>query len=45
MLIDNNLLDQVTDQVTEEAKKSERLRMNFNLHDNLDAKAQRLLNA
>src|SRR5690554_5835175 len=41
MLIDNNLLDQVT----EEAKKSERLRMNFNLHDNLDAKAQRLLNA
>src|SRR5690554_791015 len=41
MLIDNNL----SDQVTEEAKKSERLRTNFNLHDNLDAKAQRLLNA
>ena len=41
MLIDNNLLDQVT----EEAKNSERLRMNFNLHDNHDAKAQRLLNA
>ncbi len=41
MLIDNNLLDQVTEQ----AKKSERLRMNHNLHDSLDAKAQRLLNA
>ena len=41
MLIDNNLLDQVTEQ----AKSSERLRMNYNLHDSLDAKAQRLLNA
>ena len=41
MLIDNNLLDLVTEQ----AKESERLRMNYNLHDNLDAKAQRLLNA
>lgn len=41
MLIDNNLLDQVTEQ----AKESERLRMNYNLHDSLDAKAQRLLNA
>lgn len=41
MLIDNILLDQVTDQ----AKSSERLRMNYNLHDSLDAKAQRLLNA
>lgn len=40
MLIDNNLLDQVT----EKAKESERLRMNYNLHDSLDAKAQRLLN-
>ena len=40
MLIDNNLLDQVTEQ----AKSSERLRMNYNLHDSLDAKAQRLLN-
>lgn len=41
MIIDNNLLDQVTD----EAKKSERLRMNYNLHDSLVAKGQRLLNA
>ena len=41
MLIDKNLLDQVTEQ----AKASERLRMNYNLHDSLDAKAQRLLNA
>ena len=28
-----------------EAKASPRLRMNFNLHDSLEAKAQRLLNA
>jgi cupin fold WbuC family metalloprotein len=41
MLIDNNLLDLVTGQ----AKESERLRMNYNLHESLDAKAQRLLNA
>ena len=41
MLIDKNLLDQVTEQ----AEKSNRLRMNYNLHDSLDAKAQRLLNA
>ena len=41
MLIDNNLLDQVS----AKAKESERLRMNYNLHDSLDAKAQRLLNA
>ena len=41
MLIDKKLLDEVT----ERAKGSERLRMNFNLHDSLDAKAQRLLNA
>lgn len=41
MLIDNNLLDLVTEQ----AKESERLRMNYNLHESLDAKAQRLLNA
>jgi cupin fold WbuC family metalloprotein len=41
MLIDNKLLNQVT----EKAKESERLRMNYNLHDSLDAKAQRLLNA
>lgn len=41
MLIDDNLLDKVTEQ----AKASERLRMNYNLHDSLEAKAQRLLNA
>lgn len=41
MLIDDNLLDKVTGQ----AKASPRLRMNYNLHDSLDAKAQRLLNA
>jgi len=41
MLIDENLLDNVTEQ----AKASERLRMNYNLHDSLEAKAQRLLNA
>lgn len=40
MIIDNNLLDEVTRQATE----SPRLRMNFNLHDSLEAKAQRLLN-
>jgi cupin fold WbuC family metalloprotein len=41
MLIDENLLDKVTVQ----AKASDRLRMNYNLHDSLEAKAQRLLNA
>ena len=41
MLIDKKLLDEVT----ERAKESERLRMNYNLHDSLEAKAQRLLNA
>ena len=41
MLIDKKLLDEVT----ERAKASERLRMNFNLHESLEAKAQRLLNA
>ena len=41
MIIDNKLLDKVT----AEAKASPRLRMNYNLHDSLDAKAQRLLNA
>lgn len=41
MLIDDHLLDEVT----ERAKASERLRMNYNLHDSLEAKAQRLLNA
>ena len=41
MLINDQLLNTVTGQ----AKASSRLRMNFNLHDSLDAKAQRLLNA
>lgn len=41
MIINNDLLNEVS----EKAKASDRLRMNFNLHDSLDAKAQRLLNA
>ena len=41
MLIDDKLLDEVA----AKAKASERLRMNYNLHETLDAKAQRLLNA
>ncbi|MBE6280832.1 MAG: cupin fold metalloprotein, WbuC family [Bacteroides sp.] len=41
MIIDKCLLDEVT----AKAKASERLRMNHNFHDSLDAKAQRLLNA
>lgn len=41
MIIDKKLLDKVSKQ----AKQSERLRMNYNLHESLDAKAQRLLNA
>ena len=41
MILDDKLLDEVTAR----AKTNERLRMNFNLHDSLDAKAQRLLNA
>jgi len=41
MIIDNQLLDEIAVQ----ARASERLRMNFNLHETLDAKAQRLLNA
>lgn len=41
MIIDTSLLDSIEAQ----AKRSERLRMNYNLHDSLDAKAQRLLNA
>ena len=40
MLINDQLLNTVTGQ----AKASSRLRMNYNLHDSLDAKAQRLLN-
>ena len=41
MLINKDLLDKVSTK----AKESERLRMNYNFHDRLDAKAQRLLNA
>ena len=41
MIIDKKLLDEVTAQ----AQQSERLRMNRNFHESLDAKAQRLLNA
>lgn len=41
MIIDNNFLDKIT----EKAKESPRLRMNYNLHVSLDAKAQRLFNA
>lgn len=36
--------DQLLDKVTAEAQASPRLRMNYNLHDSLDAKAQRLIN-
>lgn len=40
MILNYELLDKVT----AEAEASPRLRMNFNLHDSLDAKAQRLIN-
>ena len=40
MIINDKLLDEVT----EKAEGSPRLRMNHNLHDSLDAKAQRLIN-
>ena len=40
MIIDNILLDEVT----EKAEESPRLRMNYNFHESLDAKAQRLIN-
>lgn len=40
MIIDNKLLDEIEHR----AGESPRLRMNFNLHENLDAKAQRLIN-
>ena len=41
MVIDKELLDKVSAM----AKSSERLRMNHNFHESLNAKAQRLLNA
>nr|MBD5378119.1 WbuC family cupin fold metalloprotein [Bacteroides sp.] len=40
MIINNELLDDIT----AKAEASPRLRMNYNLHDSLDAKAQRLIN-
>ena len=40
MIINDKLLDKVT----AEAEASPRLRMNYNFHESLDAKAQRLLN-
>lgn len=40
-IIDKALLDEVS----ATAASNPRLRMNYNLHDNLEAKAQRLLNA
>ncbi len=40
MIINDKLLDKVTI----EAEVSPRLRMNYNLHESLDAKAQRLIN-
>ena len=40
-IIDTHLLDSVTEQ----ARKNERLRMNYNLHESLDNKVQKLLNA
>lgn len=41
MIIDKSLLDTVTSG----AKESNRLRMNYNFHDSLNAPCQRLLNA
>ena len=41
MKINNKLLDKVT----QEAKNSPRLRMNYNFHEAADSKSQRLLNA
>ena len=41
MIIDRQLLDEVCEQ----AKKSSRLRMNYNFHQSLDEKCHRMLNA
>ena len=41
MIIDKNLLDQVSEQ----AKDSPRLRMNYNFHQSLEDKCHRMLNA
>lgn len=40
MILNNELLDEIT----QKAEASPRLRMNYNLHESLDAKAQRLIN-
>lgn len=40
MIIDNSLLDKIQG----EAENSDRLRMNYNFHESLDSKAQRLIN-
>lgn len=39
-----NIDDKLLDDITLKAEESPRLRMNFNLHDSLDSKAQRLIN-
>lgn len=36
--------DELLDEVTVKAEESPRLRMNFNIHESLDAKVQRLIN-
>ena len=36
--------DELLEKVTAEALDSPRLRMNYNLHDSLDSKAQKLIN-
>ena len=41
MILDKQLLDEVSAR----ARASERLRMNYNLHEAMDSKAQRLFNA
>lgn len=40
LILDTKFLDELT----EKAKENPRLRMNYNLHDSLDSKAQRLFN-
>ena len=42
--MDTIINTQLLDKITNQAKQSPRLRMNYNLHRSLDAKAQRLLN-
>lgn len=41
MIFDTKFLDELT----EKAKENPRLRMNYNLHNSMDSKAQRLFNA